>query len=397
MTTSKKMIPANKAITAAKAKSKPMAYGKSVSAKKLSVVAKATLKSTPKSMPKSMSKTKAIATLQRKPQLKTKLAIVGKSKPKLPLTLAKRAIQPHQPAAPAREPQRATANNRLRIFQIHYQSSQLQQLDPAFEPYNNAGDNSPLLEFNVFRKLLNSNQVKGAELWGALSWKFTQKTGLSGSDLHQIIATNPGFDVYYCNPYPELEAQYHNLWLQGETAHPNFNVLCQEFFEVAGLDADILKSFAPSSLFAAANYFVATPRFWRAYMAFVDTVVARAEGGMSKTAKAMIYSSAADRQGIHAGASYLPFIVERLFSVFLSQKDSVFSAYKFSLPAKENALNVHLKLLKQMKDVAIKSRSLWMATCWVNYRNLYMSNNSGSEWCKRYLRTITPTEFKFLT
>ena len=104
---------------------------------------------------------------------------------------------------------------------------------------------------------------------------------------------------------------------------------------------------------------------------------------------------AADRIGVHAGASYLPFIVERLFAVFLAEHEKEFSAYKFALPAKEEGLNVHLKLLRQMKDLSVKNKSLWMATCWVNYRNLYMSNIHGAEWCRRYLKDITPTEFKY--
>jgi hypothetical protein len=49
-----------------------------------------------------------------------------------------------------------------------------------------------------------------------------------------------------------------------------------------------------------------------------------------------------------------------------------------------------------MKDVAHKTKSPWLAACWVNYRNLYLSQTNGAEWCKRYLRNITPTEVKFI-
>ena len=282
---------------------------------------------------------------------------------------------------------------KLRLFQIYYRPEQRAALDPAFEPYNNQGDNSPLLEYNVFRKLTQSVQVQGTELWGALSWKFREKTGLSGTDLRAIIAANPGHDVYYCNPHPEFEALYHNLWLQGETSHPNFLVLCREFFEVTDIPLDNIHTFVASNLFASANYFVASSRFWAAYIQFVDAVIAKAEAGLSKTAKAMIYSSAADRKNMHAGASYLPFIVERLFTVFLASRLKEISAYKFALPVKDEKLNVHLKLLKQMKDVALNTKSLWMATCWVNYRNLYFSKTHGKEWCSRYINDITPLNF----
>ena len=37
----------------------------------------------------------------------------------------------------------------------------------------------------------------------------------------------------------------------------------------------------------------------------------------------------------------------------------------------------------------------WLAACWVNYRNLYLMQVNGKEWCDKYLRSITPTEITF--
>lgn len=289
----------------------------------------------------------------------------------------------------------APASTAVRIFQIHYHPDQRPVLDPTFEPYDNEGDKSPLLEFNVFRKLMDSELVRDADLWGALSWKFQEKTGLSGEQLRQIIARNPGYDVYYCNPFPEMEALYPNLWLQGETSHPNFLILCHDFFEAAALDKEVLTQLLPSSRFAASHYLVATPRFWRGYVDFVSEVIARAERGMSSTAKAMIYSSAADAKAMHAGASYMPFIVERLFGVYLARTDGEYKAHKFVCDPQEEKMNVHLKLLRQMKDVAVSSKSLWMATCWTNYRNLYFGQTHGSAWCKAFVKSITPSRINF--
>jgi hypothetical protein len=316
----------------------------------------------------------------------------------VPQPMLKLVTAPPAAKAPARTGKRVPPTepqDKVRIFQIYYRPEQRQYLDPAFEPYNNEGDNSPLLEFNVFRKLMNSELLSGAGLWGALSWKFKEKTGLSGAQLLQIIADHPGQDVYYCNPFPELEALYHNLWLQGEPSHPNFLILCRDFFQAAGLDESAFTQLVPSSHFAASNYFIATPAFWRGYAGFVSDVIERAERGMSATARAMIYSAAADRKAMHAGASYMPFIVERLFGVYLSQVSEQYKIHKFSCEQQEQKMNVHLRLLRQMKDVAISSKSLWLATCWVNYRNVYMQQLHGADWCKRYLRDITPVQVKF--
>ena len=283
----------------------------------------------------------------------------------------------------------------IKIFQIYYHDRQLPFLDPDFEPYDNAGDKSPLLEFNVFAKLLQSNKLQDAKLWGALSWKFGQKTGLTGARFKQEIAANPGYDVYFCNPHAEVEALYHNLWLQGEVSHPNFIALSKEIFEVAGLPAELLTEIQPSLNFATANYFVATPSFWKRYAAFISRILLAANKKLSPTARAIMFSSTADPTGVHAEASYIPFIVERLFSVFLRTEGHDFRACKISPQDPQGSVNVHLKLLGEMRTLALRTKSSWMASCWVNYRNLYLTNAHGAPWAQRYLKSITPQTVVF--
>lgn len=291
-----------------------------------------------------------------------------------------------QGAAPA-----PAAQSKVRIFQIYYRPEHREALDPAFEPYNNEGDKSPLLEFNVFRKLANSHLVDGVDLWGALSWKFKEKTGLTGEQLKKVIADNPGCDVYYCNPFPEIEGIYQNLWMQGETCHPNFLILCREFFKAAGLDERILIQIQLSKQIATSNYFVATPDFWRGYISFVNEIIQRAEKGMPTAVKEIIYSSSADRKGLHAGASYMPFIIERLLSVYIGLNKKL-KTFKFECVLKKSKMNTHIHLLRQMKDAAIISKSNWLAACWINYRNLYLVHTSGDEWCNAYLGKLSPNK-----
>ena len=53
------------------------------------------------------------------------------------------------------------------------------------------------------------------------------------------------------------------------------------------------------------------------------------------------------------------------------------------------------KLLREMKDVAHRTKSAWLGVCWVNYRNLYLTQVNGKEWSVKNLRAITPTDIKF--
>jgi hypothetical protein len=284
----------------------------------------------------------------------------------------------------------------IRIFQIHFRHEQISCLDPDFIPYDNAGDDSPLLEFNVFRKIFASKLPDKAKLWGAVSWKFTSKTGLSGAQLIDIINSNPGHDVYFCNPFPDTEAIFHNFWCQGETAHPDFLNLSFDFLQAAELPTTILDELCPSSLFASTNYFVATPRFWNDYFDFIERALANAEKNLLPPARIVLFSSLADRQGVHAQATYLPFIIERLFGLFVALNTERYSAYKY--PARrpdEPSENIHTKTLRSLKDRAIQLEDPWLAECWQNYCHAYISLTYGKSWVNNVYCTTKPQNITF--
>ena len=284
----------------------------------------------------------------------------------------------------------------VRIFQIYYESWQKELLDPAFASLDNANATSELLEFDVFRRLASSAYVKDAKLWGALSWRFAEKTGMAGQDLLKVILSNPGFDVYFCNPVPENEALYHNLWLQGETSHPQFLSLVEAVFKAVQLPAEELIGIESDTLSSAANYFVATPKFWSVYLPWVQNVLTLANKKLPPQTRDLLHSSLADDRGLHGGATYIPFIVERLFPLFMKLHQSTLKGFKVALPERDRELNVHLKLLREMKEISHKTKSAWLAACWVNYRNLYLTQVRGKDWCQQNLANITPKEIRFI-
>jgi len=294
----------------------------------------------------------------------------------------------------AKEPPRAL-NSPIRIFQIYFEGWQRELLDPAFYPLDNSRGTSELMEFNVFEQLQRNAATQGATLWGALSWRFAEKTGMQGAELVKQVVDHPGYDVYFCNPHPYNEALYHNMWVQGEVSHPQFLELVRLFYAAAGLDDKELKTIETSGNFTAANYFVASPRFWDLFIPFVKRALVAADKALDPKVRDLLHSKVADDKGLHAGATYIPFIVERLFTTFMRSEGKALKSYKVALPERERELNVHLKLLREMKDVAHRTQSAWLAACWVNYRNLYLSQTNGKEWCEKYLRAITPNEIKF--
>jgi hypothetical protein len=291
-------------------------------------------------------------------------------------------------AAPATPPAPA------KIFQIFFDAWQRPLVDPLFVPLDNSGPPTEHLEFDLFERLSISEHVKDVPLWGALSWRFTEKTGVSGADLFRIIKANPGHDIYFCNALPQHEALYHNLWVQGETAHPRFLELVRAFLKAAGLPDDT-RDLLPSSYYSTANYFVGSPAFWSAYLPFVRGALIRADRDLPPELREVLHSTAADDRNVHGGSTYMPFIVERLFPLFMRTAGKGLKPFKLPLTLPEEEMNVHLKLLREMKDAAWRNKSLWLAACWVNYRNLYLSQQHGHDWTRRFLRNITPPEIKF--
>ncbi len=280
------------------------------------------------------------------------------------------------------------------IFQIYFEAWHAELIDRAFTPFKNIGVVSEFYEFDVFERIAGDRASAVDGLWGALSWRFGEKTGMTGQELKAQIAANPGNDIYFCNPHPQNEALYHNMWVQGETTHPQFLEISRAVFEAAGLPVNELDTLTPSDTFSAANYFVGSKRFWDLYIPFIRRVMGLAEHKLSPAMRDLLHSSKADRMNAHGGATYVSFIVERLFPLFLKTAGRKLKAHKVVLPKRETELNVHLKLLREMKDMACSTRSPWLAACWINYRNLYLNQMHGSEWCQTYLRAITPASIR---
>ncbi len=325
---------------------------------------------------------------------------IGKAKPratkKAPANDVAPAAEIAEAAAPAAAPAPTDASvPGVKIFQIFYDALQRELVDPAFIPLDNRGKPTEYLEFDLFNRLFLSKHVKDTALWGALSWRFTEKTGLSGMDLLGLIEANPGYDIYFCNPYPKLEALFHNLWVQGETAHPDFLRLSRAFLEAAGLPGEEVDLIWPSGVYSAANYFVGSPRFWETYLRFVGAAIRNAEKNLPPKIKQQLHSTEADDRGLHAGSSYMPFIVERLFPLFMRTAGKDLKRFKLPLALPEEDMDVHLRMLRQMKDVGHNTRSPWMVACWANYRSLYFTQLHGAPWTQKYLRLITPGEIKF--
>lgn len=282
----------------------------------------------------------------------------------------------------------AQARENLKIWQIFYRTDQYPVLDSGFIPLNNADGRAESLEFAVFQQLAASPETQGLSHWGALSWRFGEKTGLSSQALIELVQQQPEVDVFFMNPYPQHEALHVSPWWHGETAHPEFIDISEAFFIAAGLPVEEINRLTPPGDYSFCNYFVGGPRFWAAYLSFVEQALAQAEQRMPEPLLQKLHSTTADPKGIHHGATYLPFIIERLFAVFMRTAGTALKAVQVRLPACEARLGRELQVLRQLKNVAVLTSSVSLLAQWQERRKLYLEQHASPVWQQLHLRRL---------
>ena len=292
----------------------------------------------------------------------------------------------------AKQPPRAR-NSPIRVFQMYAESWQRELLDSAFYALDVSRVDQHTLDLSVWTQLQANPATQGAQLWGAVSWRFAERTGMNGADWVRQIEAQPGADVYFSSADGQHEAVFHNPWLQAETQHPRFLELARAFFEANGLPLEHINAISPSPVAATGGMLVATPAFWSAYIPWLRKLLVTADKRMPPALRDAMHAPIPGADPV--GLSYLPVIIDRLLPVFLRTEGQAFKVTRIALPERDRELNVHQKLLREMKDVAHRTQSAWLAACWVNYRNLYLGQTQSKPWIQKYLRTITPTEIKF--
>jgi len=206
----------------------------------------------------------------------------------------------------------------LKIFQIYYAQEQLASMDNAFIPYDNTKTNRGR-EFEM-GVLLDHFQNKGyltADYTGFVSWKFTEKTKLPGSMFVDFVRSNPGYDVYFINPFP-AEIRWKSVWVQGNNYHPGILEFTQGLLNKLGYKLHLMDIANGVDTLAYCNYWVANASFWEEYTKFLRPLYEYISHDLT-TEEQMFMDRRADKL---IDAHYFPFIFERMFSTFLVVADS---------------------------------------------------------------------------
>jgi hypothetical protein len=167
----------------------------------------------------------------------------------------------------------------MHIFQIlnHYTSPR--DLDPGFEVLDNAANERPdWYEYWPIRKFFRTATLDENAFYGFLSPKFKHKTNLSAAKVREfILAADAATEVVLFSPSIHNGAYYLSVFEHGEAEHPGLSAVAARLFERIRAPVDLEKFISDSRNTVHSNYFIAKPRFWRAWLAVTEAMFAIAE------------------------------------------------------------------------------------------------------------------------
>jgi hypothetical protein len=165
------------------------------------------------------------------------------------------------------------------IYQILNHYTARESLDPGFLVLDNSSNERPdWFEYWPIRKFLLSEPLDEDSFYGFLSPKFKLKTNLSGAAAHQFIdLETKTTDVVLLSQSIHQATYYLNTFKYGDSLHPGLVDVATRFFERIGSPTDLDDLITSSRNEVYSNYFIAKPRFWRAWLEATEQLFAIAE------------------------------------------------------------------------------------------------------------------------
>lgn len=207
------------------------------------------------------------------------------------------------------------------IYEPLYQSGQ-ELSEPAFVPLElHDNSQSTWREFRILIDFYRSRSYRKKGFCGIFSPKFGLKTKVSANDFLAFTHANSDADVCIVNPFPTMRYYSFNVWMQGEVAHPGITACAQDLLLASGIQWDLSR--VPRHNHANlcySNFWVGTEYFWEEYVGGILNPIAiylEQNPDMEAAQALMTETRHTDR------LPFLPFVIERLFSTFLSLRTDI--------------------------------------------------------------------------
>lgn len=205
--------------------------------------------------------------------------------------------------------------DKIKAYTIAYTPQLFASVKAPFLPLDHtANERSDWQEYWPIRKFLLNNELDEDCLYGFLSPRFTDKTGLDGSRLMAFLSREGvGKDVVTISPQPDMGAMFLNVFVQNELFDPGFCETADAFFKTIGLDLNLNKCVMDSTQIVFSNYFFATPAFWRRWLKVNEQIFYLCEEQTEFAMKIGLLKRTNYRDGVQRKV----FLMERIASTLL--------------------------------------------------------------------------------
>jgi hypothetical protein len=273
----------------------------------------------------------------------------------------------------------ATSVN-IKIFQIYFKPELQAHCDPAFTPLDNTANPRPeLREWYVWDKEHENILAQELDYWGFVSWKFKEKTGLTGEQAVNFILSNPGHDVYLFNPCILNEAVFANSWEQGDIHHPNISAIGNTFFAKLGYeDVDVKSMILDRNKTVFANYVIGNRKFWDKFMEFSRQLFTEAD--KDPEFKHAVFGEGLSNYAYDRSLPNFTFLIERLIPTFLELENLTSIGYKHppeTLPEKYHPYAGDIMALSDLKIAVNRYNSDELYDIWNFYRHKFLQQAQG--------------------
>ena len=202
----------------------------------------------------------------------------------------------------------------VKIYQTYFQEDQLQFLDPAFVPNNNVENRYPHFHEYPLIKDLYSKMSDFDGHWGMVSWRWKEKTHLEGKLYLDWINNNPGYDVYFINPFMEVPANHPNVFHHGECCHGGMiDVYMNRLLKLLNVEMNLRTEHFPLEYFITCHYYVGNKKFWNGWMPFLEKCIQLSYNDPMMN-EYMFHTTTYYRNSYKI---CFPFVVERLINLYL--------------------------------------------------------------------------------
>lgn len=224
---------------------------------------------------------------------------------------------------------------KFKIYQPVFKNRKLFKGD-VFEEYLVWDNDKRFWEFYQFKLFFDKKEYLKHDYFGVVSGKFEIKTQVSREAFEKFLVNNPGYDLYFINPFDFMHIIYDNPWEQGEVCHPGLIDLVMALFERVGYSTELIFKTYPVDVLSYCNYFVGNQLFWEKYMDFAMPVFDELSVMFEEDESLQNFNSY-----LSGECNLFPFVFERLLSTFLFSEGRNLRIKKYTYSPEE--INLQLK------------------------------------------------------